>query len=62
MVDNMPYHKIEEQDMWRISMLKELMDSKQGYRLAPEGWSVEDLENIKYAPSRRYSFSLPHLL
>ena len=46
MVDNIPYHKIEEQDMWRISMVKELMDIKQGDRLAPEGWSLEDLENI----------------
>ena len=46
MVDNIPYHKIEEQDMWKISMVKELMDIKQGDRLAPEGWSLEDLENI----------------
>ena len=34
MVDNIPYHKIEEQDMWRISMVKELMDIKQEDRLA----------------------------
>ena len=46
MVDNIPYHKIKEEDMWRIGMVRELMDIKQGDMLPPEGMSDEDLEHI----------------
>ena len=46
MIDNIPYHRIKKEDMWRISMVMELMDIKQGVMLAPEGMSIEDLEHI----------------
>jgi hypothetical protein len=32
--------------MWRIGMVRELMDIKQGDMLPPEGMSDEDLEHI----------------
>ena len=46
LVDNIMYHKIEDKDIWRVGMIKELMDMKHGDVLLPEGWSKEELDMI----------------
>ena len=45
-VDNIKYHQIEQEEMWRISMVKELIDLNHGDMILPEGWSAEDLDMI----------------
>jgi hypothetical protein len=46
LVKNIMYHKIEDKDMWRVGMVKELLDMKHGDVLLPDGWSVEELDMI----------------
>ena len=45
-VDNMAYHRVEENNTWRVGMVKELINMKQGDLLPPEGWSKEELETL----------------
>ena len=44
LVDSMTYHRIEEHNIWRVGMIKELIDRKHGELLPPEGWTSQDLE------------------
>ena len=44
--EKIDYHMIEEQDEWRIPMVKELMEIKYGSILPPEGWTNGELELI----------------
>ena len=44
--EKIDYHMIEEQDEWRIPMVKELMEIKHGSILPPEGWTNGELELI----------------
>ena len=46
LVDSISYHKLEENDKWRVRMINGLIDIKHGDLLPPEGWSAEDLELI----------------
>ena len=46
LVENIKYQQIEEKDLWRISMVKELIEIKQANMSLPEGWSMEDLDSI----------------
>ena len=46
LVDNIMYHKIEDKDMWKIGMVKELLDIKHGDVHLPEGWSEGELDKI----------------
>ena len=46
LVNSLEYHKMEEKEQWRISMVKELIDIKHGVTVLPDGWSTEDLETI----------------
>ena len=46
LVENIQYHQIEENELWRISMVKELLDLKHGDKIAPEGWSDVELDMI----------------
>jgi hypothetical protein len=46
LVENIMYHKIEDKDMWRVGLVKELLDLKHGEVLLPEGWSTEELDMI----------------
>ena len=46
LVDSMAYHRVEENNTWRVGMIKELIDIKHGELLPPEGWSKDDLEAL----------------
>ena len=46
LVDGIEYHKIGEEDVWRINMVKEITDLKNGILETPEGWSSDELELI----------------
>ena len=46
LVDDIEYHQIEEKELWRIDMVKELLDLKHGDKITPEGWSNEELDMI----------------
>ena len=46
LVESIKYQQIEEKDLWRISMVKELIEIKQGNVTLPEDWSREDLDSI----------------
>ena len=46
LVENIKYQQIEEKDLWRIGMVKELIEIKQGNVTLPEDWSREDLDSI----------------
>ena len=45
-VDSIKYHQIEQKEMWRISMVTELIDLNHGDLITPEGWTAEELEMI----------------
>ena len=44
--DGIEYHQIGEEDVWRINMVKEITDLKNGILENPEGWSSDELELI----------------
>ena len=46
LVDSMTYHRIEEHNTWRVSMIEELIDMKHGELLPPEGWTSQDLDTL----------------
>ena len=46
MVDNIKYHELDENEMWRIGLLKELVNIKHGELNLLEGLSNDDLEAI----------------
>ena len=46
LVDNIKYHEVEVDQMWRIGLVRELLDIKYGNLNLPEGWSEEDLYKI----------------
>ena len=37
---------IMDQDKWRINLVKEVLDFKHGQLAPPDGWSIEELEEI----------------
>ena len=37
------YHKIKEDQKWRVDLMNELIGIKHGEIQTPEGWSKEDL-------------------
>ena len=43
-VNTNKYHEIEKNDMWRISMVKEILDIKYGNLVLPDGWTEEELD------------------
>ena len=45
-VDNIQYNTIEENEMWKIGLVKELIEMKHGNIQRPEGWSEDDLEDV----------------
>ena len=38
-VNTIKYHEIEKNDMWRISMVNEILDIKYGKMVLPDGWT-----------------------
>ena len=45
-VDNIRYNKIMEQDKWRVHIIKEALDIRNGDITAPEGWTKDELNDI----------------
>ena len=45
-VDTIKYHKIEEDEKWRVSLVIELVNLKHGDLIAPEGWTTDKLNMI----------------
>ena len=46
LVDSIMYHSVKEDQMWRIGLVKELIDLKHGCLCLPEGWKEEELSEI----------------
>ena len=40
------YKQISERDLWRIPIIKELVDIKCGDKTQPDGWEIEELQQI----------------
>ena len=45
-IKQIKYNEMMEQDRWRTSLIKEVLDMKHGSLAIPIDWSVEDLEEI----------------
>ena len=45
-VSTLEYHKMEEQETWRTSLVKEILDLKHGNLVLPDGWSDKELNMI----------------
>ena len=46
LVNSLQYHMVEEKEQWRVNMVKELINIKQGVTVLPDVWSTEELETI----------------
>ena len=46
LVNMIEYHKIKEDQKWRVDLMNELIGIKHGEIHTPEGWSKEDLVEI----------------
>ena len=44
LVNTLEYHKVEEQDVWRVNLVKEILDLQHGDLVLPDGWSEDELE------------------
>ena len=40
------YNQIVEEHLWRVSLIKEIIDVKFGCLVTPEGWTYEELGDI----------------
>ena len=45
-VANIQYNKITLENMWRVNIIKEILDIKHGDMNIPEGWTIAELEDI----------------
>ena len=45
-VRQIKYKEIANEDMWRIPIIKEIIDIKYGLVTPPEGWSDEELNEV----------------
>ena len=46
MVEQFKYKEISNTDMWRVPLIKEVIDMKCGMVKLPAGWSYENMEDI----------------
>ena len=46
LVQNMKYKQIKVADMWRVTIIKEILDMKYGATEPPDGWTDEELNKI----------------
>ena len=44
--DHIRYNEILEQDKWRVHIIKEAMDIRNGDITAPKGWTKNELDEI----------------
>ena len=45
-VKNIKYHHLEETEMWRMTVINEVLQIKSGERELPDEWSLQELEDI----------------
>ena len=45
-VDKIKYNQVMEEDIWRVSLIREIVDIQNGNKSIPLGWSNSDLEEI----------------
>ena len=45
-VKELKYMEMEDRDMWRIPIIKEAMDIKFGNIYPPDGWTMDELDEI----------------
>ena len=45
-VSDIKYHEIEPNDLWRINIVKEIIDIKHGNLVKPDGWTEEELDTM----------------
>ena len=45
-VANIQYNKITDENMWRVNIIKEILDIKHGDLDIPEGWTITELDDI----------------
>ena len=53
-VDHLRYNEILEQDKWRVHIIKESMDMRNGEIIAPEGWTKDELNDILHFACTQY--------
>ena len=46
LVSNIDYHSVEDHNKWRVNMMNELIDIKQGNIILPEGWLTEEVDSL----------------
>ena len=46
LVNTLEYHKVEEQDVWRVNLVKEILDLQHGDLVLPDGWSDDELDTM----------------
>jgi hypothetical protein len=46
MVTKLKHNQIMEEDKWRVGIIGEIMDMKNGNKVTPAEWSVEELDEI----------------
>ena len=45
-IETIKYKQISNDDMWRVQLIKEILDMKHGVIDLPEGWTIEEAEDI----------------
>ena len=45
-VQQIRYKEIKDEDMWRIPIIQEALDMKYGDINPPDGWTIEELDDI----------------
>jgi hypothetical protein len=45
-VKEIQYHPISEGEMWRVPVIKEMLEMKSGEMEIPAGWSIEEMEEM----------------
>ena len=46
LVSTIDYHSVEDHNKWRVNMMNELIDIKQGNIILPEGWLTEEVDSL----------------
>ena len=45
-VAKLEYNQIMEKDLWRVNMIKEILNMKYGELAIPEGWTLPELDEL----------------
>ena len=45
-IDKIQHNQILEEDLWRVNIIKEIVNMKYGSLVLPEDWNITELEEI----------------